>query len=394
MPFPASPPPVGEAGAIISPRQLNRWLDVNQVNVLTRTETYVTVPAFSVACDWKGYSELVAAFEYNGENNFALKQLQNVLPSSPNYILCVMWEDQDRNVYRYKLWENVGEVFYFNVPLYSGQQIKANFRFEVWNTEDVILAVQTTPITLYTTVRGNYDYIWQTDNVLVGTNGIITNFAQTLTIPDPPSGTISTLIQSRFRATDGFSAGVWTAMNGDWVISSVDAVANDIADGPVAVTAVQTTGAALTKAAGTGMVARYVFVVAYLDGSSGTLLNYNGLPKIEVTATTATFNSLDVVPLNGTPKLYLFYVIDGAFVYAVDINTQQVEYTPYTAAGASGSTALSVLSAGCTCGIAEILVYDLLTDFAGVFAYFQAKYGGFSLPLTFPSDSAPQLNTI
>lgn len=394
MPFPPNPPPVDEAGAIIQPRQLNRWLDVNQVNKLTRTETYITIPAFSIDCDWKGYSELIATWNFEADHNFTLKQAQNVLPSSPNYVLCVMWEDQDRNVYRYALWQNVGEVFYFNVPLYTGQQIKANFRFEVWNVEDVTTAEQTTDVTLYTSVRGNYDYIWETDSALVISDGLVTNFAQTLTIPDPPSGTLTSIIQSRFRATDNFAAGTWTAMNGDWVISSADAVATLVQDGPVAVTCVKTTGAALTYVSGTALTARYTFVVAYCDGSSGTLINYNNKPKINVTSANALFNSLDIVPLNGTPKLYLFTIIDGYAVYVSDISERTTDSTPYTAAGVGVSTTLSVLSAGCTCGIAEILVYDVLSDFAGVYAYIYAKYGGFTLPLTFPADSVPQLNTI
>lgn len=392
--FPPNPPPVDEAGAIISPRQLNRWLDINQVNHLTRTETYITAVAFSVDCDWKGYSELIAAWNFEASHNFTFKQVQNVLPTSPNYVMCVMWEDQDRNVYRYALWQNVGEVFYFNVPLYTGQQIKANFRLEVWNVEDVTTAEQATDITLYTSVRGNYDYIWQVDNALVVSDGLVTNFAQTLTIPDPPNGTPTSLIQSRFRATDNFAAGVWTAMNGDWVISSADAVATLVQDGPVAVTCVKTTGAALTYVSGTALTARYVFLVAYCDGSSGTLINYNGKPRVNVTSANALFNSLDLVGLNGTPKLYLFTIIDGYMVYASDITVRQTQNTANTAAAASASTSVSVLSAGCTCGIAEILVYDVLSDFAGVYAYIYAKYGGFTLPLTFPADSVPQLNTI
>lgn len=131
MPAPSQPP--FEAGALLQPRQLQRWLDVNKVSKLTRTETYWTMPAFSVESDWLGYSQLVAVFNFTATNNFSLPTFD--APVSPNYCACIMWVDSDYNVYRYKLWENVGEVFYFYAPLYSGEMIKKNFRIEIWDTQ-------------------------------------------------------------------------------------------------------------------------------------------------------------------------------------------------------------------------------------------------------------------
>lgn len=133
MPQPVAPPPSNEAGALTNPRQLQRWLDVNPVPVLTRTRSYITLPAFSVNTQFKGYSEIVAVFNYASLKNLSLKSFAELV--NPNYIATVMWVDGDYNVYRYKLWQNVGEAFLFDCPLYTGQLIKKNFRIEIWNVE-------------------------------------------------------------------------------------------------------------------------------------------------------------------------------------------------------------------------------------------------------------------
>lgn len=130
MPAPLNPP--FEAGALVQPRTLQRWLDVNKVNRLTRGETYFTVPAFNLPVDWNGYSNLVQAFDYVATNNFSIKLNKTTFPINPNYIACVVWEDSNLVMHRYKLWENVGEVFFFDVPLYTHQEIKKNFRIEIW----------------------------------------------------------------------------------------------------------------------------------------------------------------------------------------------------------------------------------------------------------------------
>jgi len=280
MPAPVPPPPADEQGAVLSPRQLNRWLDVNPVFPLTRTQTYLTFPAFNILYSWKGYSELVSAFNFEAPNNFTLPTYTT--PDSPDYVLCISWQGLDRVVHRYKLWENVGEVFYFDVPLYTGQLIKGNFRFEVWSVEPAEITVvtvegggsaaanqsytyesasntwigdnpafqiqidptnemwqiisgideyynmnvfmpfplglwllamvgvapvpfvfvgsssrQNDALTFYTSVRGNFDYMWRDDNALAVASAVITDF----TIADinapwtAPDNSISTINQ-------------------------------------------------------------------------------------------------------------------------------------------------------------------------------------------------------
>lgn len=132
MPAPTNPP--YSAGAVMQPRKLQRWLDINKVSALRRAETYFTIPAFTVNFFWNGYSNLIATFNYAATNNFSLKLNRSSLPSDPNYVACIAYRDTSGDIIRYRLWSNVGELFYFNVPQYTDQLILKNFRIEIWDT--------------------------------------------------------------------------------------------------------------------------------------------------------------------------------------------------------------------------------------------------------------------
>lgn len=214
---PLSPPPTDEAGAITQPRQLQRWLDINPVSQLTRTQAYITIPSFSIANTWMGYSTIVATYNFEGPNNFSLKALTGLLPTTPNYLLCVMWIDGSGNTHRYALWTGVGEVMPFAEVLYTGQLIKKNFRLEVWSTDNTPL-VQVLPINLYTSVLGNVDYRYGSDFVLVGNDGEQTNFADILGAGNSnnliPNGSVwgayGAIISGHcVLEIDGFTVGAW-----------------------------------------------------------------------------------------------------------------------------------------------------------------------------------------
>jgi hypothetical protein len=133
MPIPSFPP--FSPGALVVPRELNRWLDINpQGGALTRARKYITVPGFSVSVNWLGWSDIVASYNYEAPNNFVLTSLVGELATNPNYLMAIMWKDNSGNVHRYALWNGVGEKLYFTIPLYTGQLIMKNFRFEVWST--------------------------------------------------------------------------------------------------------------------------------------------------------------------------------------------------------------------------------------------------------------------
>lgn len=171
MPIPTSPPYA--PAATTSPRQLNKWLDVNAQNgPLTRTRTYLIVPAFSVAANWRGYSSIVGEFTHSAPNNFSLQ----VNPASyyryPHYTLCVSYI-ADGVVYRYRLFTSYDSLFYFDIPQYNGEMIGAEFKFEIWSAATVTIT-QVNPITIYTSVMNAIDYRYGDDTLLVANNGLCT----------------------------------------------------------------------------------------------------------------------------------------------------------------------------------------------------------------------------
>jgi hypothetical protein len=175
VPEQSHPPYV--SGALTIPRQLERWLDVNPQNgPLKRTETYITVPAFTTNYFWIGYSDIIVAFNFEAPNNFSLRGLSSLLDFNPNYYLCISYRTGTTLV-RYALWQNVGEVLFFNPPpLYTGQMIKKNFRLEVWSTSQGA-PINALPFNIYTSVRGNIDYRYGTDSQLVASDAVVTSFA-------------------------------------------------------------------------------------------------------------------------------------------------------------------------------------------------------------------------
>lgn len=76
MSAPLVPPPADDSGALSYPRTLQQWLDPNPVTKLDRVGTYLTLPAFSVTVDWLGYSDIVAAFNFECSKNFSLKGIR------------------------------------------------------------------------------------------------------------------------------------------------------------------------------------------------------------------------------------------------------------------------------------------------------------------------------
>ena len=104
-------------------RVASRWV--------TKLQTYLQLPAFSIDVTWRGASEIVKKFNFDLDKNISLIHFLAEAPSNPNYVACVSWKPTTETIVRYKLWQDVGEILY--VPLYSGQTIKKNFAIEIWN---------------------------------------------------------------------------------------------------------------------------------------------------------------------------------------------------------------------------------------------------------------------
>lgn len=220
MPAPLIPPPLTDTGAITYPRTLQKWLDVNPISRLTRTQGYITVPEFSVnVTNWNGASDIIASFNYEGPSNFSLSSINTEIPLQPNYLMCISWRDGNGNIFRYALWKGVGEVILFNLPLYTGQVIYQNFRIEIWSVNNQATVSQSSILTLYTSVLGKVDYRWGTDFVLVNPDAICTNFEVTsaqplvtlpVTNPLENAYNITPMFNDWLRADTGVNTDTWT----------------------------------------------------------------------------------------------------------------------------------------------------------------------------------------
>jgi hypothetical protein len=164
MPEPLHPP--YSAGSLTIPRTLIRWLDVNAQNgALTRNQTFITLPSFAQASStWNGYSDIVATFNCESPSAFSLTGLSKNTPLNPNYTLCISYQIQGI-VTRYILWDVIGSNLNASIPFYTGQPIKKNFRFEIWNTSLGAVS-QSTAISFYTSVLGGQDYRYAVDSAL------------------------------------------------------------------------------------------------------------------------------------------------------------------------------------------------------------------------------------
>lgn len=170
MPSPIIPPPLTDTGALTNPRQLQRWLDINRITKLDKTGTYITLPSFIQSANtWNGYSDIVLSFNCESPNNFSFSGvLTSSIPFNPNYVLCVSYRIGGV-VTRYILWNAIGSNMNQTIPVYTGQLIKKNFRFEIWNTSQGI-ASQAASINYFTSVLNSKDYRYGVDTNLVSTD--------------------------------------------------------------------------------------------------------------------------------------------------------------------------------------------------------------------------------
>jgi hypothetical protein len=221
--MPDSLHPPYAAASTNQPRQLLRWLDINAQNgPLGKCQTFITLPIFGpINTNWKGYSEVVAAFNFEGPNAFALtggnvtlvtgainiNDWLTQIPNNPNYMLCIMFTTKLSSgviqTTRYALWRGVGEVIYFNLPVYCGQYIKKNFRLEVWSTSESGIVSNTTPINFFTSKLQQIDYRYGNDAPLVVADPVITSFYGNLaSVGDIPNTNLGTL--ARWTVRSGF----------------------------------------------------------------------------------------------------------------------------------------------------------------------------------------------
>jgi len=399
MPEQSYPPFQSDTGAVIQPRQLNRWIDVSpQGGALKRTMSYLTVPLFSVSNTWLGYSQIIGAFNIEAPNNFNLKSFE--APTDPNYMLCISWINADYTVSRYALWKNVGEVIYFDCPLYDGEVVKKNFRFEIWNTNDTPIE-QTTALNFFTSVRGAFDYMWSNDYVLEDSGTIITSFGDNeITEPILPNDLTGNLMLDHFIITVGVTtvAGPnlkWQSQNSVNYVQGLSATTTqeNIIHNGHAYTLIKSFESTMSGTNTT--TTQFLFIAFFAGGGVANQLIYftNGY--------TVTLNDNEVIingttlALNGTNKAYLLALFNGTDAYTVDLTTLGSAHASISVSIAAATDLyMNTVVTDHYTGIMEVVGYYNLADVTTVYDYFFWKYvGNFALPLVFPSNATSTINT-
>lgn len=407
MPDNNYPPFATDTGALIIPRQLDRWIDINpQGGALRRCQTYITLPAFSRAVAWRGYSDIVAAFNYSSPNNFSLKTF--TAPTSPNYTLCISYTNSDKTVVRYKLWAAIsGEEIPWEIPLYANQPIKKNFRLEVWST-NVASVIQTSSVNLYTSVLQNIDYRFGSDTSLISPSTICTAqqiSTNTVYTVAPPTSNVSEWFTSDSGLTLDIDSLVisWDAsIGGDTLLPTgfnrpaYSPSASNRPDG------IQITKDNTLSLSGTSINVEEMFILGEVgysesgdllitfDGASSFTIDYSSLGSLTFTAGVYPADFIDFPeghPLifnvvNGTPSIA--YVYDALTL--VQIGYVELSYT--------FNFNFTGLTLGDTGNSNDFLftVYDILmytstlssANRALVLQYFHNKFGRnqWTLPMT------------
>jgi len=405
------------AGALTSPRQLNRWLDVNPQNgALQRTRGYIVLPTFNQAVTWRGYSEIMATWNFASSNSFTLKDI-TALPTSGNYVLCIAYQLAGV-VYRYKLCGPDG-VFYEALVDYDGQLIKNNFRFEVWSVADAAVS-ETTAHTLYTSKRGNQDYSQGVDFQLVANDGLISDFQSIDTAVDVP---YLTDVLFHFRADSNYDrvAGTWDSVTAD--ANQLTCVApgqlpatSSLINNQTYITITQTKPWVCVLNNPAECFNVFVIFRAELTASSGSVIKltltggivYN--IKLSASVAPSSTSTTTITPENdGGDYTTIVTKLSNDF-YMVEIRSQycfhyDLDGSSATAQGTGTLNANSIVDQLDVCAdrgldLVEILAYagqqNFVTapDYYQLFKYVSDRYGigRIPLPFTFPTDAEVPTN--
>lgn len=320
------------------------------------------------------------------------------LPSdfAPNYLLCIAWVDGNHNVYRYAMWRDVGETIYFNLPLYGGQKVGKNFRFEMWSTSSGTSVSQATSLSFDTSVLGNVDYRYGSDFQLVANDPLNTAFAN---INTPPPLFTTSLV---YRWSS--DSGVVTAPSSSVLVSWTDSVGGLVFMPTGVVGTVAGTGlvndpigvlnaASYVSVAGNGNDTTTVAMVLKLDSlsDSGVIFdNGNGV--------TLLYNSGSgkLTAYSGITESVLSPVIDTWYIVIMNSNTGTVtiydtssgdELDSFTNGTGVGPDA-TITVGNVFMLIPELLIYndEILNE--TLRGYFMGRYfNSMSLPFVFPLTS-------
>jgi len=316
-------------------------------------------------------------------------------------MLCIAWVDQYNNMYRYAMWKDVNELVFFDIPLYAGQKIAKNFRFEIWNTASGSPVVQESDLQFFTSVLGGQDYRWAGDSSLVGNNGIVTDFDNINTPLPLPTADLSYNWQAASGLdVTGADINSWTdAVNGQVLLPTgvPQVIATD--DIPVCVVVSSTATLSTTTASGPLDNIGYVAIAIYLPSLATSGSIYDNGNGIRVGFDGTNFTSFEDGVSTFAPEANHWYILilspNSVATEIYDLQTS--DFIELFNASTNIGANTTIVIGGATVILAEIAVYSNdIADEQYIVRYFTNKYFGstFTLPLTFPTDSVPTTNTI
>ena len=395
------------------------WLTFRPATAVAKTRTYVQLPTFTYATTWLGASEIATQFNFSASKNFVLRN-RPAKPSGVNYCLCIRYRVGD-TVYRWKLWENVGEQIP-HVRLYNGEIIKKHFVLEVWTVNGGTTISQASTINIITSVVNiPTDYRDLSSTSLA--TGVeynkasvaITQAARTLSTTDADFIFESDIgVDKTGSAVNGWTSSVGSIAltpNGGITYTDTDAAINNkpcINIPALSTASLYATGLLLSST-------RHIFLLLNQDtwAADRKILHINdgaSSAKLAVTQLVAGASPQVQVRCNGNIVGTLALVTVGAYK-VIEITYTGVLGTVYTAynksiAGVSaesvtasvvGAEAVTNLSLGsynigsvtaAQMKIAALIGYNVVktgTDLTDIYSYLNEKYGGAEQGFTFPA---------
>lgn len=108
-----------------------KFATLRPVLLVSRLDNVIVLPAFAfTGLVWKGASQLLVQYNITLPSVVTLPVLPN--GAGRDFCLCIRWR-VGTTPYRFKLWQNVGEVLY-PPTLYVNEIVKSYATLEVWTT--------------------------------------------------------------------------------------------------------------------------------------------------------------------------------------------------------------------------------------------------------------------
>lgn len=343
--------------------------------------------------------------------------LNSLTITNPTYVACIMWKDINGVVYRYKLWEDVGETGYLlSVPLYAGQVIMKNFRFEIWSLSGAI-TTESVGSNILTSVLKGQDYRYTTDGLLKNNDGLVTNFnCQNATTDNFP---VIASMQARWRA-GSVSGNQWPSIDGNnYIIRRLDGSGANIVTVDDGALAHSTTVPAYSDEYNTGLFNNiqpaHYFMLCKIDTSViAQLMIWLGGDDMFISIYPIDGTTSNLILADGNScviTLGIWYVLEIAYSAGLSrIKPYELSKSPVcvpypinfaSSATDTGGTHDIILAGGSAnnagCSFVEIVSFNQYIGEGAtnqVLSYFYDYYNiNFPLPLVFPTNSSPQPNT-